>query len=452
MPAPIDLTKHPLEGWEVLRLDKKRSEEKGVRYWRCRCKACGRKKSVQAGLLLSGKSKSCGCLMGRASCRNSPFTKGRAKLAHAEAVVKVIDGREFYAPRKAARYAGVSQLTLSHWSDTAGTGCPLLSGETIEVVLHPTAYNREIRYYAKDDLARVRKARRELIRVPRFAGLVYIGVAAKELGVSMRTLRRLMKAQRPPVHAAKLTARSKDGRPLKRSYIPEAFVNTQKGRLQDSGRADWPTVEEAAKDLGCKTVTIHQYVRRGKLVAIDDYKIVEAMPRADGDPLTYRRKVKRVSAEGVAKIKAERAGRPWRTGPLTKLPGISVATDGPAETMPGANARTVADRQPSDNGQHKRFSSHPVRVDNPPEDPVHSRITNHHEIAESIAARLLAANDDGYVTGKQACEVTGLRPDELSRICQKERRVRFRRPSARRLLVHVADLTRYLCDREEMDT
>lgn len=57
MPARIDLTGRKFGRFTVVAYD--RSDDKKV-WWRCVCE-CGVSKSVRAGDLLSGKSKSCGC-------------------------------------------------------------------------------------------------------------------------------------------------------------------------------------------------------------------------------------------------------------------------------------------------------------------------------------------------------------------------------------------------------
>jgi hypothetical protein len=192
----------------------------------------------------------------------------------------VVSRREFFAPRKAARHVGVTQATLARWSDPNGEGCPLLGGKVIEAEELPTAYGRRIRYYARKDLDRARQAQRDLVRVPEFPGLTYLYHATRKLGVSERTLRRLMEGQKPPVFIVEKTAKSKDGRPLKRSYVPTEFVSAILAtRLQNPVPADMATVEEAAAELGCATMTVYGLVRRGVLKAKIGHKLVEAAPR-----------------------------------------------------------------------------------------------------------------------------------------------------------------------------
>jgi hypothetical protein len=113
MPAPIDLTKRNLEGWKALHLDEERTLEKGKRYWVCECKSCGRIKSVLAGNLLTGKSKSCNCMQGRASRQNSPFMNEGAQRAHDEYRIIERGGKRLYSPRAAAEHMDQSQTSAA---------------------------------------------------------------------------------------------------------------------------------------------------------------------------------------------------------------------------------------------------------------------------------------------------------------------------------------------------
>src|SRR5262249_7296251 len=157
------------------------------------------------------------------------------------------------------------------------------------------------RYYARADLDRVRQARNRLVKVPAFYGLTYLGDAAPDLGVSTRTLRRLMAAERPVVRVVKKTARSADGRALPRSYVPTSCVEkVRASRRQDPVPADMMTVEEAAAELDCATVTVHALVRKGLLQAKMGRKLVDAEARDDvGRGLRYPRKATLVSRADV---------------------------------------------------------------------------------------------------------------------------------------------------------
>ena len=58
--------------------------------------------------------------------------------------------------------------------------------------------------------------------------------------------------------------------------------------------------------------------------------------------------------------------------------------------------------------------------------------------------------DDAYVTAKQAVSLTAMSYPQLSKLCKLGGPVRFKRPSLRRLLVHLVDLTRYLAARDSL--
>jgi hypothetical protein len=56
-------------------------------------------------------------------------------------------------------------------------------------------------------------------------------------------------------------------------------------------------------------------------------------------------------------------------------------------------------------------------------------------------------DDAGYITGKQACRMTGMTPTEVTRLCREGGPVRFKR-HGRRLKVNAVDLARYLDERD----
>src|SRR5262249_6160549 len=111
------------------------------------------------------------------------FTKTKAQAEHA-ARAQVEDGGElWYAPRRAARYTGVSPAALFKWQ----TACPWLDGQAVRTRPLPSGYNRTITYYAKESLDRIRDAKAARPLIPSYPDLVYIGDACRELRMSART-------------------------------------------------------------------------------------------------------------------------------------------------------------------------------------------------------------------------------------------------------------------------
>ncbi len=236
--------------------------------------ACGGRASVQAGQLLSGKTKSCGCLVREGRC-GRPFTRKAARQAHKATARILVDGEWLFAPREAARYLGVSYPTLIGYANQNASGekkgCPWLGGQAIPTRLLPTAYNRKIRFFPQKALDRVNDARAERVTVPVHPGSVHVVAAAEDLGVSVRTLRRRLQecASRGVKATPKdLPAKSIDGRALPRSYVPavavKACVSAQEKKRPPDSKI---TVREAATTLKLRTVSVHALIRRGVLKA-----------------------------------------------------------------------------------------------------------------------------------------------------------------------------------------
>jgi hypothetical protein len=55
-----------------------------------------------------------------------------------------------------------------------------------------------------------------------------------------------------------------------------------------------------------------------------------------------------------------------------------------------------------------------------------------------------ATDADGYISGAVACATFAILAPTLSKLCHPGGPIRYRRPTPRRLLVHAADLGRYL--------
>jgi hypothetical protein len=186
-----------------------------------------------------------------------------------------------------------SQVTLAKWADEK-QGCPYLDGAKIETRRLSTAYNRTIAYYTKRSLDRVKQACAQRVKVPSYPGLAHVGDAAKQLQVSTRTLRRLLK--RHGFEAEDKTAMSVDGRPLKRSYVPEEFV--AKVKADRAGRSDRMSIDQAAEFLGLTYEGVYNLIHRGVLLNFS------GGPRKNGVYLSRKAveavKVKRDEQEAAA--------------------------------------------------------------------------------------------------------------------------------------------------------
>src|SRR5207248_629042 len=101
-------------------------------------------------------------------------------------------------------------------------GCPYLDGEAIPTTKRPGAYGKLWPYADESDLDRVQKAMSARVLVPTFPGLIYIGHAAANRGVSVRTLRRKLKKSKPAITIEKKLCRGKDGNARRRSFLRQA--------------------------------------------------------------------------------------------------------------------------------------------------------------------------------------------------------------------------------------
>jgi hypothetical protein len=166
-------------------------------------------------------------------------------------------------------------MTLRIWADllprSPHRGCPWLDGEALETKRIRTAYNREITYFLKSDLDRVRRAIARRLKVPKYPGLVHIEAAAKAQGVSTKTMRRAFAAYRkekgaPSLDVARdMPAKSTDGRALPRSYVPEEFTEWFKQRRELHPDADDISVEDAAALLDRSIKAVNTLIHRGIL-------------------------------------------------------------------------------------------------------------------------------------------------------------------------------------------
>jgi hypothetical protein len=218
MPAPIDLTGKQ-RGWlKIRRLTKKR-DAFGRRLWLCKCKKCGKNTLATTLQLNNGSKQSCGCLRHSGRCGRR-FTKKAARAEHNAKAELLVDGRWWYAPRRAAQYMNADDSTLSVWTKR----CPWLDGQAVETRELPSGYGRIITYYAKDSLDKVKTAQSQRMPIPTVSGHVYIGDLAQELGWSQRTLRRRMLDKR--ITPKKVSGKSVDLRARPRSYVPDSSCSS----------------------------------------------------------------------------------------------------------------------------------------------------------------------------------------------------------------------------------
>jgi hypothetical protein len=256
MPKALDLSGSHFGKLIAIRLLKQRDNE-GRRVWLCQCE-CGRKHNVSALSLRTGNTKSCGCLVHSGRC-GRPFKSTEARRAHKRKERIFEEGQWWYSPRLASRYVGATQTTLTLWQ----TRCPWLEGARgIEPRRLRTAYGRLITYYLKRDLDKIWEAKAKRPQVPDYDGLVHVVEAARQCGVSVRTLRRAY-GRRPL--AKDRPAKSRDGRALPRSYLPCEFVDDFREKRRCSIAADGITVEETARVLKLTVAGVHSLLHQGVL-------------------------------------------------------------------------------------------------------------------------------------------------------------------------------------------
>src|SRR5262249_9513930 len=124
--------------------------------WLVQCD-CGQDATALAGDLVSGKTRSCGCLRKETAQDGRGFVKGMALVEHQRKESILVEGSKLYlAPRPACRMLRVAMSTLAEW---AKKGCPWLDGAPLTTRQMPGAYRRVITFFAWSDLQRVRRRR-----------------------------------------------------------------------------------------------------------------------------------------------------------------------------------------------------------------------------------------------------------------------------------------------------
>ena len=134
--------------------------------------------------LLSGKSRSCGCISHR-------LESLAAKREHSEKARVCADGRWWCVPRIAMKSLDVWWTTLNKWAPHV-LGCRTI--EEWKRARCRARYGRRITYYAEDDLQIAQQVKAESQLIPQFANLVYLKDALRVLGWSRQTLGRRMAA------------------------------------------------------------------------------------------------------------------------------------------------------------------------------------------------------------------------------------------------------------------
>jgi hypothetical protein len=217
-------------------------------------------------------------------------------------------------------------------------------------------YNREITYYAKSDLDRVRDARAEKVVgvAPEQPEMVHVDKAASELGCHLRTVYRRARATQTEVKYR--AGKDGKGRGMPRSYLPQQFIEDAKQLpVLDSKM----TAADAADSLGVSKSDIHNLIKAGLLDAESGEGLTRAAARPGGTTLRYRRKATLVSTEQVNQLKAamavlrapspeSRPGRPAgslrRAAEALRDGSIQIPADPPAQPAnDGATQATLTE-------------------------------------------------------------------------------------------------------------
>jgi hypothetical protein len=255
------------------------------------------------------------------------FTKTKARREYNLKRRILHGGRSYVAPRVAVRIVGESKGTLIKWQKR----CPWRAGcKGIRTLPLESAYGRTFTYYFEDDLIEIRDAKAERAAVPSVDGFVYIDDAVREVGCSLRTLRRRAAARK--VKFVKRPGKSKDGRALPRTYLPRSFVDECKAAAAEGRNLEPPegkvTVAGAAESLGLTSQGVHSLIRYGVLGAEDGKFTCERGYPLDGKLLESNEveKWKQIRT-GEAKPEEETDARgTWVPSPLVpkKYPRITL--------------------------------------------------------------------------------------------------------------------------------
>jgi hypothetical protein len=217
---PYELAGQPFGKLVAVKLLAVKSK-RGERLWHCRCD-CGRSCRVAQSHLVSGHTKSCGCV--------GPLTSHRVRKEHRAKEQIVRNGVAWYSLRLTARLLGVDKSTLLGSKNRTGYkgSSPWLGGEGLPTLPLEGAFPREEHYFHGPSVDRAKAAQAATPLVPTAAGLIPIGAARRKLGISDRTLYRRLKVAR--VRIEKRRSRDRQGHPRWRAYVPQWFIDASEPR------------------------------------------------------------------------------------------------------------------------------------------------------------------------------------------------------------------------------
>jgi hypothetical protein len=249
MPRTPDLTGSRVGRLKILGPLKERDAH-GRRMWRCRCD-CGDQAAVCTSALVGRHTASCGCLRKVSRPRKAAHQKVINRALAAGDVYTDARG-EFYAPRKAARYLGVSDVTLAKYQDVGGARCCWREGgKPILTTPVKMPYRKEAVYSYKPHLDEVRLAMVERVAPAQVAQLVDLGELADGLGWHVQSVRRLyrqwckrLKKKAVYTHNPGVDAL---GRASRRPYVPAAFALWFRERCGPSAAAGCGAAAAPAK-------------------------------------------------------------------------------------------------------------------------------------------------------------------------------------------------------------
>ena len=226
----------------------------GRRQWLCKC-SCARNRSVvvPALYLLSGHTRSCGCLK-----REKDKRRRLPRWAYVKKDVVDDGGRDWFPSRLAQRYVRVSETTLTNWSRR----CAWLGGRALKTRLLPDAASgRRTVHYLKDDLDAINDARAERLPVPASPGTIPVRNAAVAVQCHPAHVRRWRRQAGEPINLA--DGKDKLGRASRRSTVAASLVTKLiADKRTDPKPADEMTVAELAELLGTDTAGAFRFISR----------------------------------------------------------------------------------------------------------------------------------------------------------------------------------------------
>jgi hypothetical protein len=230
---------------KVIRVTKKRDKSNSP-LWECKCLRCKKEFLASGAQLRAGHVKSCGCL--RRALRYTKEGTLRA-LKRAEEIFE--DGDYWFPLRKAAKYAKESKTTLLIWAGllegSERKTCPWI-GKSLVTRPMKSVNGRTVTHWSKKSLDEAIMARANARLIPEVHGYVHFKDTAIKLGYSHTALRALLKKEK--VKLKRVTGKwGKDGRPGRRSYVPQWFVDKYEGTQEDRPRNRVQKAIQEGKDI-----------------------------------------------------------------------------------------------------------------------------------------------------------------------------------------------------------